>query len=205
MTRIGLIADIHGSAAQLQQALEILTHHAADLILCAGDLVDGDDQPEEVINSLQTHEIPCVQGNHDSDKVSAARRGKHDSRLSVQSIDYLEALPHSYSLHIEGKKLLLIHATPWHNGIHVFSYSGRVLLDQVVNQAGDAEIIVLGHTHEPMVIRYRERWILNSGSVHKNRFEDQSTCGVLDIPTMEFQVLELASGQPVSKPTIYLS
>ncbi len=205
MTRVGLISDIHGDAARLQQALDLLQQHSVSSILCAGDLVDGADQPEAVINTLHTHRITCVQGNHDSDKANAVRRGRHDPAFTPQSIDYLEALPFSHTAQFADKTLLLIHATPWHNGIHVFSYSGRTLLDQFVDQAGDAEIIVIGHTHEPMVIHYRDRLILNPGAVYQNRFEDQSTCAVLDVPTLEFQVLDIRSGRPVSKPALRLS
>jgi putative phosphoesterase len=201
--RLGLISDIHGNGTNLHRALELLQKVNVDAILCAGDLVDGADQPEDVINTLQQQRIPCVCGNHDSDKLSAEASGKHDSKLSAENLRFLEALPFSQTFQYDDKTLRLIHATPWHNGIHVFSYSSRPLLDRILKQTEDAEIIVIGHTHEPMAIHYRDRWILNPGSVHLDRFEDRATCAVLDITDFTFEVLDIHTREAVNIPVIH--
>jgi putative phosphoesterase len=203
--RIGLVADIHGNAANLDRAFHILQQQKLHSILCAGDLVDGAGEPEAVINTLMDRQIPCVCGNHDTDKLSAEAKGKHDPALSDASLRYLEALPFSQTFQYDDTTLLLIHATPWHNGIHVFSYSSRAFLDQIIDQTGNADVIVIGHTHEPMAIRYRERWILNPGSVHLDRFEKRASCAVLDTAGFNFEVLDIPTGKAVHIPVVRLS
>jgi putative phosphoesterase len=200
--RIGLISDIHGNAAHLDRALDLLQQQQVDSILCAGDLVDGADEPEAVINTLQAKQIPCVCGNHDTDKVKDEDDGKHDPKLSADSLRYIEALPFSQNFKFDDKTLLLIHATPWHNGIHVFSYSTKPFLDRILDQVGDTDFVVIGHTHEPMAIQYRDRWILNPGSVHQNRFEDRASVAILNTADFSFDVFDIRSGNVVNIPVV---
>jgi putative phosphoesterase len=200
--RIGLISDIHGNAAHLERALDRL-QQSVDAILCAGDLVDGADQPEAVINTLKDRQIPCVCGNHDTDKLDDEAKGKHDPALSAASLKYLEDLPFSLDFQYDDYKLRLIHATPWHNGVHVFSYSSRTLLDRMLDQTADADIIVIGHTHEPMAIHYRDRWILNPGSVHLDRFEDRASFAILNTADFQFEVFDIQSGDMLRIPVVH--
>lgn len=200
--RIGLISDIHGNAANLARALDRL-QQSVEMILCAGDLVDGADQPEAVMNILKDHQIPCVCGNHDTEKLDNEAEGRHDAALSEASLKYLQNLPFSLDFQVDDQKLRLIHATPWHNGVHVFSYSSRAFLDRILDQTDDADLIVLGHTHEPMAIHYRERWLLNPGSVHLHRFEDLASFAILDTIDFQFDVFDIQSGKALRFPVVH--
>src|SRR5688500_15974650 len=66
--KLGLIADIHCDVEGLNRAIRMLEDRGADVIWCAGDLVekgrgcDGD----SVVDTIRHAKIPCVKGNHDN-------------------------------------------------------------------------------------------------------------------------------------------
>lgn len=65
MARYGLIADIHGNLAALEAVLAALEAHGVDEILCLGDIVGYNAEPNECIALLRARGIFCVAGNHD--------------------------------------------------------------------------------------------------------------------------------------------
>ena len=65
MTLLGVITDLHADLGALQAALERMDDLGVDLVVCAGDIVDGGDEPEQVIALLREWRIPCIRGNHD--------------------------------------------------------------------------------------------------------------------------------------------
>ena len=56
--KLGIITDLHADLAALQAALARLDDLGVDLVVCCGDIVDGGDQPEEVIALLRERETP---------------------------------------------------------------------------------------------------------------------------------------------------
>ena len=57
-TLLGIITDLDADLGALQAALGWLDALGVDQIVCAGDVVDGGDQPEQVIAPLREREIP---------------------------------------------------------------------------------------------------------------------------------------------------
>lgn len=202
--KIGLISDIHGDADHLQQALKLLQRADVDQLLCTGDLVHGEPYGEAVITTLRQQNIACTLGNHDEE---TAEEQKHPARLGVEtssefsaeSIAYLSTLSQSLRFTFEGKTLLLTHATPWSNNIHAFSYSSLSLFRRMIAE-GDADCIVIGHTHEPMKAQIDGVWIFNPGSVYQNRFQDMRSCAILSLPDFAYTVYDLETGEPLKIP-----
>lgn len=60
-----LISDIHGDLKRLIAVLENVEKQNCDRILCLGDVVNGSEDNEEVVQHLIQQDIICVQGNHD--------------------------------------------------------------------------------------------------------------------------------------------
>jgi predicted phosphodiesterase len=56
---LAIVSDVHGDLLGLQRALEQAEHFKCGVVICAGDLVDGDPFPEEVIGLLRARRIPC--------------------------------------------------------------------------------------------------------------------------------------------------
>lgn len=63
--RTALISDIHGNFEGLQVALEDLVSRQVDRIICLGDLVDGGEENDAVVEYVRANKIVTVRGNHD--------------------------------------------------------------------------------------------------------------------------------------------
>ena len=202
--KIGLLSDIHATLPPLQAALSLLARNAVDHILCAGDLVDGDTDGDAVVARLRADEIPCVQGNHDRDAFadqSWVRRmmrehemATHPLWLSSETTAYVSRLPRTRHLTFGETSICLAHGTPWSNVVCVFPYQDAALFRQVT-AATDADVIVLGHTHMPMCVRVGSQWVVNPGSVYRNRDDGRQTCAVLHLPTVTLDVFDIVTGE----------
>lgn len=209
--KIGLIADIHADLESLQRALDILDSRNVEHILCAGDLVGRGRQGEDVITLIRERAIPCVQGNHDEmhAEIQALIRevgdsndpDYHRSLLSDASFDFLRGLPLTLRFEWEGKRVLLAHATPWDQSTHVYPESSRARMKRVIDE-GDADIIILGHTHIPMSVQVGSAWIYNPGSVMVGRLDEKRTCAVLTLPGALYEVHDIDTRMRIRYPQV---
>jgi hypothetical protein len=71
--RVVLIADIHGDARALEDALAQIDRLGCDHILCAGDLIGYGRFSEEVVHLIRARRIPTCRGNHDRWAVGRGR------------------------------------------------------------------------------------------------------------------------------------
>ena len=210
--KLGLISDIHANTDHLRRALILLREHGAGTILCAGDLVDGDSEGNAAVELVKTQNIPCVQGNHDHAMTTdhyaewlknwdEASFGPppwqySDDALTDETIAYLRDLPLSRRFEWDSRRVLLTHASPWDQTTYVYG-NGRPEHFRRIAEEADASIVILGHTHVPMAVEAEGVWVFNPGSVDGNRFEPyNSTCALLDLATLRYQVLDLQTGQP---------
>jgi len=210
--KIGIISDIHGHFAELQATLRLLDDKGVDQIICAGDIADGADDGNAVVALLREREIPCVQGNHDRDafrdqaelRAIMRRNGltEHPRLLSAGTVAYLSGLPLTQQFTWAGRTVCLAHGTPHSNMDYLFMDADEERFRDVA--AGtEAEIIVLGHTHQPMYVTVGNTWILNAGAVSTNRFDDPPTrtCGVLHLPEVAFEVFHIDTGVVYTLPS----
>jgi putative phosphoesterase len=200
--KIGLISDIHGNLNHLHKALLLFQDLAIKTILCAGDLVDGQQYGDSVVTLLRYLAIPSVQGNHDYDAVvtqAALKIAIRDSLvttrpvekfLNARTIAFLEALPLTRTFIYGAVHLLVAHGTPWNNTTYVFPDSSPDLFEQIVLKS-NAEIIVLGHTHVPMSQQVNQCWIVNPGSVDQNRNSTIASCAVIETQPFGAQIFDL--------------
>lgn len=199
---IGLISDIHADYAGLQRALALLATHQVEKIVCAGDLVHGHTPGEAVVAHLRAASIPCVLGNNDERaaqpgsphyrRLEAAERRPDD--LTEASLDFLKQLPRTHSFTVGDVNIMVAHGTPLSNLMYVFPESDHHVFELVAHSAA-SDIVILGHTHEPMIARRRGLMILNPGSVTAHR--GSGTCAVLTLPEFNFTVYRVASGERV--------
>lgn len=139
MTKLGIITDVHSDIIALDAALARLAELGCELVVCAGDLVDGDVFPDEVVARLAERKIPTIRGNHDRWALeragmhrAAGRHRREDLRadgpsstyddgdgllgggqeLSGASLRYLASLPTGIDLELEGVSVAVRHARP---------------------------------------------------------------------------------------------
>jgi putative phosphoesterase len=198
--KLGLLSDIHADLPGLHRALALLQAHAVDKLVCAGDLIDGRTAGAGVVRYFSECSIPCVQGNHDEWAVEpgsehyrrlyAPDRRRDD--LTEESFEYLERLPQSLAFEVEDQRVLIAHGAPWGNMNYVYPDGPRHIFQRVAHEA-EADVVVLGHTHEPMFAQGAGVTIVNPGSVNPSR--GSGTCAVLTLPTLEFTVYHLLTAE----------
>jgi putative phosphoesterase len=154
--KLGVITDLHADLGALQAALAHLDDLGVDLIVCCGDIVDGGDEPEEVIALLRERGIPCIQGNHDRWAVARHARGEAahagDARklaLAHDSVAWLAALPTRWDRTIEGVRVAVRHGTPKSDMDGICPDASGADLERWCEQA-DADVLIVGHTHVPV-------------------------------------------------------
>lgn len=160
MALYGVLGDIHGNREALEAALAALDARGVDRVLCVGDLVGYNADPDACVELLRRRGATSIAGNHDL--IGTGRLGfercsnkamhslKRTRRwLSPEVADYLRALP-SHEL-VEDDVLLT------HGGVRdVQQYMTRPrhVLENVEYLRQDfpqARICFFGHTHEQRV------------------------------------------------------
>ena len=187
-TRIGLISDVHASPQPLRQALDIFERESVDDVICAGDIAGYYDTLAPTIDLLARSKCKAVAGNHDQSYLEQPAR--EDDR-EVRA--YLEALPRSLELEIEGLKLLVVHAHPpaeQNGGIKLLDQQGGIIEDHrqewTSNLAGiDSDVLIVGHTHQVFALPLGQVFVVNPGSSVFNH-----SCMILSLP--ELTVREFA-------------
>ncbi len=65
MARYGIVAGIHGNAEALSAVLSALERRGATRLLCLGDVVGYNADPDECVGALRERRAVCVAGQHD--------------------------------------------------------------------------------------------------------------------------------------------
>lgn len=65
MAIYGILGDIHGNREALVAALGVLDGHGIDALLCVGDIVGYNADPDECVELLRARGAICITGNHD--------------------------------------------------------------------------------------------------------------------------------------------
>lgn len=203
--RIGVISDIHDDLTALESTLGQLDDANVGTVLCAGDLVERGANGGAVIELLRDRSILCVQGNHDENAIRHASLSANfaDPRdetppLDGDALGFIEQLPASRTLTSNGTKLMLTHAIPSDNGGAAFlNESNRKLSKRFKKDLTrvDADILIVGHTHYPFDVSFREKRIVNPGCVCRLQSRDSHTYGILDLSNLTFAIFDASTGE----------
>jgi len=192
--RLGLIADIHGNHIAFRAVLQTLLDES-DQILFLGDLCGYYPFVNECLSLWDKARIIGIRGNHDQVFIDCMNRGtKPDVRYDAKygsalkrSLDVLDpsialffdGLPISHRISMEGVAIEMYHGSPW-DSLHGRVYPNFSEWDRF--NFIQSDVIVLGHTHYPLVKHHRNTLIVNPGSVGQPRDKSGSACcAVLDI------------------------
>lgn len=176
--RIAVIGDVHGNVAALDAVLAAIRAAGITRGVCTGDLVLRGPEPEACVSRLALLGWPCVYGNTDA-KVAlrpprprshpaAERMGSRSwtaHRLSDASLRYLAELPATVRLQVGRFDVLVTHGTPDSPGeVLVDADTGTARLEEIATIL-EADCVVTGHTHRPLVRRAGGCLFVNPGSV----------------------------------------
>ncbi len=173
---IGVISDIHGNLPALEAVLEAMGE--VSTILCAGDIVGYNPYPREVIDMVISRGIVCIRGNHDRavlgedysrfNPYAAAAARWTRRQLDSRYLSFLESLPDSKILRVEGMKIAIHHGSPWDEDMYVYPD----MVTEEYLRFDNPDILVLGHTHVPFIKKSPSGIVLNPGSVGQPRDGD---------------------------------
>ena len=177
--RILLVADIHGNWPALQAIQE-----PHDICLCLGDLVDYGLEPAPCVEWARKNALVTVRGNHDHGvaqnvvvngrtgfkNLTGLTRPLSRQRLGPDDLRYLGQLPVSKQLTLEKTKFFLVHASP-RDPLDEYAPADVEFWERRLANV-DAEVVCVGHTHQPYVLEAGNKLVINPGSVGQPRDGD---------------------------------
>lgn len=179
--KVAILSDIHGNADALRAALTDAERSGAERLFVLGDLVGYYYGVEDVLKQLRAWPATIIRGNHeallvsvlaDRDAASSYRR-KYGSSLdrAIQSLPAsdmaaLMSLPESAEFEVDELNFELFHGSPLDPDEYVYPDADRTRLTQIT-RAGS--VVLLGHTHYPMIVSSSAGTIINPGSIGQAR------------------------------------
>lgn len=160
MTRVGLLADVHGNLEALAAALGALEAQGVERLVCLGDLVGYNAESNECVALLAQLGAAAIAGNHDlialgrmgfercADKPAyALRRTRRE--LDAASRAYLAALPPHRVIEDEW---VAIHGGVDDVGQYLYSPARVAENDaRLAARFARARVCLFGHTHDAAV------------------------------------------------------
>ncbi len=198
--KIGIVSDLHCNLQGLDLALQAMGDF--DELLCLGDSIFEYRFSNDVIQRLRDRRAHIIQGNHEEVFMgSAGARARRREGIDPALVDFLAQQPPRRYLELAGKRLLLIHSTPWEpRGEYVHPHSTK--LDRFAE--ADANIVLYGHTHCQVVKRVGSVLVINPGSAgdaRDSRNGRQLSCAVLDMRSEEVRVIDYPDPRYGGPPT----
>lgn len=194
-TQLGLIADIHASAAPLEEALNVFSREGVTDILCVGDIAGYGTELEESVALLKQWGCVTLSGNHESWYLDREEDKKENSLGT-----YFSTLPLKWESVIEQVRVYAVHASPPESqmrGIRLLDETGRIVpglkeqwTDELANFSFD--VLIVGHTHQVFAEWLGDKLVVNPGSTKFNH-----TCAILSLPDNNVRFFSLSGKKPL--------
>ena len=182
--RLGLISDVHCNAEAFRRALSELEPDT-DEILLLGDMVYEYRFCNETVAMARHGGYRYVLGNHELGLLSpSGSRARSGAAVDPVNVEYLRSLPTRLDLEYGGKRICMVHASPF-EPFNEYLFSGSSVLRQCRDL--DADILLLGHTHVAMAERHGDTLVVNPGSLGESR--DPAS------PELSFAILDTETEQ----------
>jgi putative phosphoesterase len=185
---------VHCNEAGLLRALDILRD--ADELICLGDSIYEYRFSNEVVRLLKDRVAHTILGNHEEGFLGPhGNRARQADWIDPALLPWLAERPSRLELEIGGKKLLVVHSTPWEpRGTYVYPHS------KLLARFGEtgADFVLYGHTHHQLVRRVGKVLVINPGSTGEARDTSngrQLSCAMLDTVTAEVVITNFADSQ----------
>jgi len=197
--RVGIISDIHGNSFGLAAALADLDQQGVDCVLGAGDLVGYYPYVNEVFELLRLREMTWIIGNHEcyllgrltvpQERWEAYNMNYVGRVIEYDHQEWLTQLPTERYLEFDGARWMLCHGSPW--AVDEYIYPNYKYFERF--NSVEADVIVMGHTHIPMVRRVGRMLLINPGSCGQPRDGNpQAAYALVDTRTYQVEIRRIA-------------
>ncbi|MHC4981901.1 MAG: metallophosphoesterase family protein [Planctomycetota bacterium] len=177
--RILLVADIHGNYRALQAVLE--KFGGADEIWCLGDIVACGPMSPECVELVKKACKYVVRGNHDTGESVPGEAGV--------DLAYLESLPATLSVEVDGAGYLLAHNLPGRDD-YVDLSEGRAPFEKAAESMPE-DVLLFGHSHTAFILDVGRKLFVNAGTVGQPRDGDaRAQCMLLENGLFRFERVE---------------
>lgn len=181
--KIAALGDIHGNYQALVTVLEHVEIWQPDLVLVLGDIVNRGPRSKDCFDLIRKRSIlpgwHVLKGNHEEYVLSfmdpdfsrqgvdfALRKVIHWTyeSLARKDLDELIQLPIECKIDLPGLGLVqAAHASTAGDRIGIYPSTPDSKLKGLIPE--DARLFLVGHTHQPLIRRYGQTLIINTGSV----------------------------------------
>ncbi len=189
MEKIAIFSDIHANIVALDAIIDDLKSKNIKKIYCLGDSVGKGPDPDLVFNKLKAICDVMILGNSDYAICKSALITANPwtaNKLGPENLEYISNLPISYEFYLSGHLVRLFHASPYNlddvynpmynNPVLAKSKKGERLYDpellfhntEFINKKSSdpvPDIVVYGHIHTPFIVRFKNKTLINTGSV----------------------------------------
>lgn len=216
--KIAVLSDIHGNWPALKAIFDSIP--SFDLLIVLGDTIGYYPQFEKCIIALQKYRAKFLLGNHEAYIRGDIPQPSHSifswyhnffySYGSQLCKDWIFSLPSHLTMTIDSRLFYFCHGSPFNLTEYIYPDFDQWSLYNDFN----ADILISGHTHVPMIIKspFRDLLIVNSGSVGLGRRGFPSgSYAIIDTYTLEIrhhhvkfdqQLLIASIHQHVDDPTV---
>jgi putative phosphoesterase len=188
---VGVVSDIHCNIDGLRRAIAAMG--PIDHLICTGDAIYEYRFSNEVVALLRDYAADVIMGNHEETFFGpAGERARSAPWIHPSHFDWLAARPSAVELTLAGRTVLVVHSTPWSpRGEYVFPQSPSLRRFGEV----DADYVLYGHTHVPVVTRIGRPLIVNPGSAGEGRNGMGLSCAILDLAAGDARIIQYPQGE----------
>lgn len=202
MDKIAIISDIHGNITALNAVLEDIKKRNIHRIFCLGDCITKCTHPDLVIDKVrQACEVILI-GNCDYTICKPSAKAKNywsRNIIGEERANFMFSLPVFHEFYMSGHLIRLFHASPYsldeiynpmfsnqntkYSNLEIDTPDRLFENTEFINKKitdPKPDIVGFGHIHTPLLVRYKNKTIFNTGSVgipvemHNNNENDQN-------------------------------
>ena len=194
MSKIGIIADIHGNFPALEKAHDILEKERVDQIIVCGDIVGYGTSPNECCDRIRALSCPVVAGNHDWAVAGLTEYRETHSSTAIKGIVYTREIISEENLHWLQRfpirhtenGLAFVHASLVEGEKWYYLTAGRFIPDPGRQDVRDSfavlkgQVCFVGHSHKPRMFLEKQQGDIEVVNPHKASYELQGCRAIID-------------------------
>ncbi len=212
--RYAIISDSHANLEATLVTLDHIDTLGVDQIVCLGDVVGYNANPNECCDIIRERNIPTICGNHDAvacgleepwgfNPVALHAAMWTRDNLRDDNLEWLRGLPDTQKF----DHFLAVHGSPTNRNSYLFTWEDILPHVQYVESQG-ARLCFFGHTHTPGIfssdgayefdengsfaIQDEKMYFVNLGSVGQPRDGDpRAAFGIYDSDKNEFRLVRM--------------